>query len=800
MKSPAMADTLNARPLHFLRVLELSSPSTIAAGRLVADLGAELIAIDSRHDSADSLRNFVAGLNKAILKLPSNAQAARQVLHTQLARADVLIYDGRDPLCEALRLSTVELKQSCPRLTLLSVSDFGLSGPYKDYQATNAVHLAMTATLARSGIEGNRPLLPPGQLAWQTAAAQAVWALMVALWQRSRIGTGIAMDCSIFEGVAQVLDPGLGVTGSGSAGRSAGEMAPYGRPPVGWLYPIIPCADGHVRACILNPRQWENFSKWLGNDHPFTDPKYSALSTRYPVIPQINALMAEFFADRTTAEVVEQARQRGIPISPVASPAEARQNPQFLARKAFCSVQISGKQAQIPSGYLELDGVRLGLREPTNPELPQRRSSNFPENVRDRGNLQRRPFSDLRILDLGVIVAGAELGRLFADMGADVIKVENSAFADGLRQSPGGAPISLSFTQGSRNKQSLGLNLRSPVAIDLFKQLVKKSDVVLSNFKPGTLESLGIDYATLSAINPRIVVAESSALGNTGPMAKSMGYGPLVRASCGLTGLWRYPDTDNSFSDSITIFPDHFAARIAASGIVAALLRREITGRGGRVIVSQAETILNALASEFLAESLAPASLAPRGNISPLSAINCVYPCAGDDQWCVIDFRDDTDWRNFVSASGISALATDKFSSPELRRQAADEIAASIERWTRGQLSEDIVRLLQSARVPCGKMLRLSDLSDDPHLVARRFFRQLDQPGYPQQLQTENGPAGVSELPDPEIRPAPFQSQHTRSIVKRLLAIPDTAIDALIADGVLEDMSPALLQYLKTPA
>src|SRR5690606_12119652 len=175
--------------------------------------------------------------------------------------------------------------------------------------------------------------------------------------------------------------------------------------------------------------------------------------------------------------------------------------------------------------------------------------------------------------DLGVIVAGAELGRILADQGAEVIKVENRAFPDGGRQSDTPTAVSFSTGQGHRNKVSVGINLRSPEGIELFKRLAAESDVILSNFKPGTMESLGIGYEVISKVNPRIVMADSSALGSSGPLARSMGYGPLVRASAGLTALWSYPDRPGSFCDGITIVPDHFTARVSAIGILAQLVR-----------------------------------------------------------------------------------------------------------------------------------------------------------------------------------------------------------------------------------
>src|SRR5690606_22106861 len=269
------------------------------------------------------------------------------------------------------------------------------------------------------------------------------------------------------------------------------------------------------------------------------------------------------------------------------------QDEHFNARGAFIETEVApGLRGKMPSGYIEVDHQRAGVRCAA-PQIGQHNDEVFASWIGKstvaqaaRANplpLGRRPFAGLRVLDLGVIVAGAELGRLLADQGAEVIKVENSAFPDGGRQSSTGAAITPSFAQGHRNKKSFGINLRSEKGKAMFKQLAKDADMIFSNFKPGTMESLGIGYDVISQINPRIIMVDSSALGNTGPQSRSMGYGPLVRASSGLTGLWCYPDTDSSYSDGVTIIPDHFAARVAAVGVGALLVRRELTGVGGEV-------------------------------------------------------------------------------------------------------------------------------------------------------------------------------------------------------------------------
>src|SRR5690606_12909411 len=392
------------------------------------------------------------------------------------------------------------------------------------------------------------------------------------------------------------------------------------------------------------------------------------------------------------------------------------------------------------------------------------------------------------VLDLGVIVAGAELGRILSDQGAEVIKVENRAFPDGGRQSSTPDKASFSFTQGHRGKESLGLNLRSPRGVEIFKELAARSDIILSNFKPGTMESLGIGYDVISAINPRIIMADSSALGNTGPLSRTLGYGPLVRASTGLTGLWSYPDQPGSFCDAITITPDHSAARISAIGILALLVRREKTGRGGTVSVSQAETILSVLSTEYLRESLQPGSIRPLGNHSEFFAPDGVFPCAGDDEWCVISVNTDALWLRLCEIMARTDLAAD----PALQTNAGrllhrDAVIAAVSAWSVQHTPEMVMQTLQAAGIAAGKMFRLAEVDAIAHLHSRNFFRSIHQPGHDEAWPTDNAPVLSLNMPDPDIRPAPIQGQHTRDVIARVLNYDAGRIQQLIENGDLEE-------------
>lgn len=790
-------------PLTGVRVIDMSDGKAELCGRFLAELGADVILIEPPQGATSrrqepvvegvSLYFATHNANKRGVSLDIANEGDCSKLLQLIDSADIFIETARPGSLDGYGLGAAQLRQRRPDLVVLSITEFGQTGPWRDWAGTENVHLAAGGMLCRSGLpEVPEPLLPPGFLVYETAAIQAAWAAVIAYWNRLQTGSGDHLDFSVFESTLQVLDPAMGVTGSAQAGKSALESSPRGRPEGRYLYPIFPCADGHVRVCILNPRQWQGMFGWLGSPEEFADPSYGNIAKRFKESGRIYPLIGKLFKDQPAAELVAEGQRRGVPIAKLATTSDVLRDEHFNARGAFAELEFTpGKHAVMPSGFVEVDGER-GAVSRSAPQIGQHNAEVFKNAsvaAKTSGNraVGQYPFEGLRVLDLGVIVAGAELGRLFADMGAEVIKVENRAFPDGGRQSSTGDLITPSFTMGHRGKLSLGLNLRSDKGKELFKQLAAKSDMVFSNFKPGTMESLGLGYDVLREINPRIIMADSSALGRTGPQSRSMGYGPLVRASSGLSRLWSYPEREGSFSDAVTIYPDHFAARVAAVAVAAALVRREQTGVGGTVSVSQAECILNAMSHLLLRESLQPGSIQPRGNKAEFNAPDGLFPCAGEDEWCVVSVRDDDDWKRLCQAIGRDDLLKDqRLASTVGRLSHRDEVDGAVAAWTGERPPSEVMTTLQSVGVPAAAMLRLTDLLAVPQLQERNFFRTLVQPGIEAPLPTENGPVRSQYIPVPDIRPAPFQGEHTVEVIKRLLGLSDAEIAALVEAGDLE--------------
>ena len=716
------------RPLTGVRVVDAVHGPLSITTRYLAELGAQVDRIaDAAH--GDSLADRIANLGKTAHPFDHRAPEAASLL----AAADIIVED-----------CGLQLRASQPAQVIVSVSPFGQGNSLSGWQASDAVLHALSGELSRSGIRGREPLLPPGQLAWQCAAVQAAFLALQSYFLALRTGQGDRIDFAALDGAVQALDPGFGIGGSATMGRPA-HLLSRERPAKGFQYPIIRCADGHVRLCLLAARQWQGMFRWMGEPPAFADPTFNSTAVRYKS-PDLLPAIAAFFADKTRAELEAAAISYGVPLSGVATLAEAPTLPHFVERASFRSENVNGATYPVPNGCIVVDGERM------TPDAGHPRARLVPS-AQDLS----RPFEGLKVLDLGVIVVGAETGRLLADQGADVVKVESGAFPDGNRQSYLPYGLSASFAAGHRNKRGLGLDLRHPDGKALFLRLVGQADVVLSNFKPGTMQSLGLGRDVLAAANPRVISVESSAFGDSGPWSKRMGYGPLVRAATGLTEAWRYADDPESFSDSITIYPDHVAGRIGAIAAVALLIQRERTGQGGHASIAQAEVMLAQFGAEIARASTGVPSEREH---------SAVYRCRGDDEWIVVTERDQADAAAFVSVCG---------------GRPASEWAASVD-------VDDAMHCLQTAGIPAAKMLRVGDLPGFHYFAERGLLRREHHPFLADAV-TSEATQGHGRLPAPPIAPAPLMGEHSDEIMREWLGLSPNQIEDLVAKGVVERAS-----------
>lgn len=793
--------TNETRPLAGVRVVDTTDERGSLCTRILADLGADVVKVEPPGGVASrtlppltpegqSLWFALRNLNKRSMTIDLTADDGRARFEELLGGADIWVDGHRPDELDALGIDPHAVAGRHPHLVVTAISDFGRTGPYRDFAATDDVMVAMGGMLARSGVVGRPPLLPPGSLAYDVTSTSAAFFTLAALWQRSRTGSGQVLDVSVMQAVAQITDWSMP---NYSQITAAGGLYGQVRAGSGPVYPLYPCADGYVRLIVLSPRQWHAIRAWLGEPEEFQDEHWDSLLSRMSVQADLlDPLYIDLFKDYTAAELADEAQRRGVVMTPVLKPDEVPNIAHFVERGTFGDLEAAeGVIGQLATGFFEFSGERLGYvhRSPSPGEhdgVDVGWTADPGASTAGTASGPSHPFEGLKVLDLGHGGVGVETGRLFAEYGADVIKVETITYPDFIRQVSGGL-MSPSFASSSRSKRSVGVNAKTEGGLEVLKRLAAWADVLIENTSTGTMDDMGIPWDVLHEVNPRLVMASSQLMGSRGPWRDWLGYGPSTRPAAGMTHLWNFDDGGMP-PGSGAIHPDHLVGRMLAVGSLAALLGRERHGlEGAHVEVAQVETLINVLGDLFLKESIVPGSVGPLGNRSERGAPWGVYQCSGEERWCVITIRDDHDWQAFRAVLGEPDWATaSELDTIEGRRAAHDALDRGISEWTAQQTDREVMLALQSAGVPAGIMSYPSDLAEDEHSVARGFPVPLDQPPIGDLL-LEGALFESSGMPEPIITPAPMLAGHTREVCREILGMSDAEIDELVAAGALEE-------------
>ncbi len=412
------------------------------------------------------------------------------------------------------------------------------------------------------------------------------------------------------------------------------------------------------------------------------------------------------------------------------------------------------------------------------------------------------PLRGIRVLDLTHVWAGPLAMRILASFGAEVIKVESTRRYDMSRgeavagpgagrvfiypgADPGDEPWNREarFIERNYNKLGLTLDLTRPAGAELFKRLVRISDVVAESFRVGVMANFGLDYPRLRAVKPDIVMISLSSQGQTGPERGYGSFGAVLEQTGGLAAITGYePDAPTATG---TFIPDPVVAALAAGLVVAALHFRRRTGLGLYIDLSQREAV-TAIVGEVIMDYVMNGRVRrPMGNRHPTMAPHGVYPCAGEDRWVAVAVEDDAQFAALCRLMGRPELASDpRFADVVSRRRNQDELDPIIAEWTRRHDHLDLMYRLQAAGVPAGAVLDGRELLADPHLKAREFFRELDQPGvgrYPVSF----GGLKLHRTPGRVLRPAPRLGEHNEYILGGLLGLSREEISALEREGVI---------------
>ncbi|MFG2361933.1 CoA transferase [Streptomyces mirabilis] len=763
------------------RVVELTSPFTRFAGRLLVGLGYEVVLVeppegdaDRRELDGDAFAHWHAGKRSVTLDpaTPEGAAGLRRLL----AGADALLdgtADGVESLAEGL-----------DHLVHVRVTPFGLVGPRSDWQGSDLVVAATGGMLAQVGDPDGPPLRLPENQAEHLAGVNAAIAVLLGLRARRR-GPGQLIDVSAQACVAAALE-------AGALAYLHEDRVP---PRPGSVHPLVPhglfrAADGHLGGGLGgSPRMWDALLDWLreeGAEADLAEPRWQDPVERKKYQDHVFKVVQDFVGAWPKAEFAERAQARKLPWAAVDLPHELPDNPQLTARGFFTRV---GDRTDLGFPFAFPEGRRITSLTVPGPG-DDRALLAEPRAVRpvEDGSPGLPALDGVRVLDLTWVLAGPYCTKVLADHGADVIKVESVRRPDPTRFAPF---MHLSrgdhtdpdtngyFNEVNRNKRSVALDTRTEEGVAVLRDLIASCDVLVENFSATVMKKLGLGYETLREINPGIVYVSMSGMGHTGPRAGWVSYADTVSAAGGLTGLTGWVSDD--VVGVIYGHGDIVAGLQGALATVAALEHRAETGRGQHVDLSQLEAI-----ASHMGTSLLTSAHSPMGNTHARWSPQGVYRSLGADRWLAVSVRSDEEWAALCEVIGRPDLAADeRLRTADGRRSESALIDGVLGEWARTLPADAAAELLQKRGVPAGAVQDGRELVEhDPQLRARGFYVRVEHPAAGAFLQ-EGVPIRLTRTPGGIRTPAPLLGAGTEEVLRDVAGIPPERLRRLREAGVL---------------
>ncbi len=398
-------------------------------------------------------------------------------------------------------------------------------------------------------------------------------------------------------------------------------------------------------------------------------------------------------------------------------------------------------------------------------------------------------FKGLKVVDFSWVGVGPMAAQVFALYGAEVVRVESASrldtFRNGQPLAPGTGPDrSAYWANVNRDKLGMTLNLRHPDAQEVVRRLVERADVVTESFAPGFMHEVGMDYESLRKLNPRMIMISMSMEGQGGPHLGYKGFGLVLQATAGVTGLTGWPDRPPVGTG--VAYTDWFATHLAASAVICALEHRERTGEGQYIDLSQLESTIWGLDDAIVRYSATGEVMTANGNRNERAAPHGVFRCAGEDRWCAVSVLDDAQWERLRAVMGDPAWAREPaFATFEGRKPREDEIEAGIAAWTAPLVSEEVAERLQAAGVPAYAVNDARGVQTDPQLAARGHFWEITHPVIGPM--TWDAPAyRLSVTPAYPQAPAPMLGQHNEYVYRELLGYSEQEFVNLMVQRVAE--------------
>ncbi|MGD8830239.1 MAG: CoA transferase [Pseudomonadales bacterium] len=784
---------------------------------LMGDLGADVIRVESPEGTASrtaapllegapddlaSLSFLAFNRNKRSIVLDPDSPDDRAVLDELIRRSDFLFEPWPESPLSAYGVDFDRARALNPRIVHVRLSPWGEDGPYADYQGNDLVVAAMGGPVALQGTMERPPVRLSVPQIWRHAGVEAAAGAMAAHQRMLRTGVAQYVDLSAQSVLTWTMLNAMDAYAIQGADFQRGGGLDTGTTRINMIFP---CADGYILALphskvLLGCLPWMiddgvadaslKEIDWPAYDLNLRNPDHEPLN-----VYQASDMLRAFFAGHSKLELFEYGLKTGITLAPINTLPELLDLEHLKIREYWMPMSLpDGRTLPAPGLWGKSHQAVLSVRRGA-PGLDEHgaeiraeiatppKPAAYPEP--DDG----LPFEGITVADFSWVGVGPISAKYLADHGARVIRVESETRPDVLRGNPPfkdmvpGLDRSQFFGDFNTSKQSLTLNMKLPEAVEIARELIRHSDVMIESFAAGAIHRLGLSYEEVRKLNPGLIKISTCLMGQTGPAAALAGYGYHAGAIAGFYEITGWPDLPPS--GPWVAYTDTIAPRFISVLLAAALDHRRRTGEGCYVDVAQIEASLHFLTPELLDLQANGVAATRIGNRSTRAAPQGCYRCHGEDRWCAVAVDTDAQWLSLAREMGREDLAADPALAAHAGRLAAhDRIDDAINAWTSGQDAYDVMRRLQAAGVPAGVVQRSSDLLQDPQYGHRQFYRYLDHPvmghipyaGHQYRIRGyDNGPRG----------PAPTLGEHSYEILAELLGFSDDRIAEAYASGAV---------------
>ncbi len=756
------------------RILDCSDRLGWLGGRILADLGAEVIKADPPGTDRGSPDWRANNVNKRLVEVASRAEMDRCI-----AGADAVLTGAGWPegWLEPERLLELD-----PRLVVVAVTPWGRSGPRSPWRGTDLEIMAGSGAMSLAGEPDGPPLRVTAPQSYAWAGSHAAVGCLTALHHRARTGRGQVVDVSAQASVVIGLAHAptfwdlLGVEPTRAGAYMTGRSVTGARYRVFW-----PCLDGYLNFILYGGsagrRTNEQLVRWMkesgADPGPLAAIDWATFDPARATQAQVDAIeipIARFFARLTKQQFLEEAHRREMLGYPVFTVADVAADPQLEARGFWQDLEVpDGRRERHCGAFVVVDGVRPPLPAGTAP----RARAPTPRGTGDGGSARPQALEGLKVVEFGGYAAGPHAGKVLANFGATVVHVESGDRPDGFRmQYPPykdgipGVDRGACFAIFNDSKYGVTIDLKTPEGLEQARRLVDWCDVVIENMRPGVMHRLGLGYARLRKTNPALIMLSTCNMGQTGPRADTPGFGSQLSALAGFCGL-----TGERGGPPMLLYGpyiDFIASTLGATAILAALLHRAGSGTGVHLDQSQYECGLTFLAGALYDYHATGRVLERAGNDDPGAAPHGAFRCA-EGEWLALSVWSDAEFaalarvigrEDLVGAGGFSDLAG--------RRQNGAAVRAAIESWSQRHRAGRAAEALQHAGVAAYPVNTISKLFGDPQLLARRLWRRRRHPVIGNHHYEFPG-FDLSDSPGEITAPAPTLGQDNRTVLQELL-------------------------------